>query len=62
LNGKPGMKHKANNKPIKKSSNRIDKIAKENPDLPRAFIKDILKAQREMREGKAMLYISNFKK
>ena len=30
---------------------KIGKIAEENPDLPYAFIKDVLEAKREMEQG-----------
>jgi len=35
---------------------RIGKIAEENPDLSYDFIKDILMAQQEMREGETTPY------
>ena len=34
----------------------IGKIAEENPDLPYAFIKDILLAQAELRDGETVPY------
>jgi hypothetical protein len=35
---------------------RIGKIAEENPDLTYTFIKDILMAQQEARDGETMPY------
>ena len=35
---------------------RIGKIAEENPDLPYSFLKDILLAQKEARDGRLTPY------
>jgi hypothetical protein len=44
--------------PIDKTKHltRIEKIAEENPDLPCAFIEDVLKAKAEIDSGEASIF------